>query len=112
MIAITITLHLMDALNISLVQQLILSRHSIIVKANILQVKIKISVSGWFMSIKLFVVFKNSGQLLMNNIIYNHIINTFNYRRERSMCEICWSRVAEGDFELTGSKTGPTGNNS
>ena len=47
----------------------------------------------------------------MNNITNDYLINSFNYRRERSMCEICWSRVAEGDFELTGSLTGPAGNN-
>ena len=33
----------------------------------------------------------------------------FNVRRERNICEICWATTAEGDFELTGSKTGPTG---
>ena len=61
--------------------------------------------------------FKNSDHVLyfpnsiMNNITNDYLINSFNYRRERSMCEICWSRVAEGDFELTGSLTGPAGNN-
>ena len=69
------------------------------------------------MSIKLCVAFKNSDHVLyfpnsiMNNITNGYLINSFNYRRERSMCEICWSRVAEGDFELTGSLTGPAGNN-
>ena len=30
-------------------------------------------------------------------------------RRERNICEICWSTTAEGDFETSSSKTGPSG---
>ena len=31
------------------------------------------------------------------------------FRRERGICQICWSTTAEGDFELTGGMTGATG---
>ena len=37
----------------------------------------------------------------------NQFIQVF--RRERGTCQICWSTTAEGDFELTGGKTGATG---
>ena len=30
-------------------------------------------------------------------------------RRERNICEICWSTTAEGDFETSSSLTGPNG---
>ena len=33
--------------------------------------------------------------------------NIYLIRRERSMCRICWAMTAEGDFEVSTSKTGP-----
>ena len=37
----------------------------------------------------------------------NQFIRVF--RRERGICQICWSTTAEGDFELTSSMTGASG---
>jgi hypothetical protein len=33
------------------------------------------------------------------------------FRQERSYCQICWTQVANSDFELSTGKTGATGMN-
>ena len=66
---------------------------------NIWLVKIKISVSG-------MLLWQKRSDTKRNLQFYSIILH---HRRERGYCQICWSATADGDFELTGGKTGATG---
>ena len=47
--------------------------------------------------------------LRQSNIKINEkLINIF-FRRERNICQICWAKTAQGDFETSGSKTAANG---